>query len=728
MRQKHYDKSLQRDDTPMQPILSQRASEWILTLNNQDNIECITQTCDFAAQHQKESDGLELASVLRELYCDNITIAAGIIYPSILQKPALLEKLSQQFNASIYKIISGVFQMNIIHTIHTENVKITAQQNQIDNLRKMMLAMVDDIRTVLLKLSACLINLKNAKQASPCFQIKIAQETMDYYAPLANRLGIGHLKWQLEDLAFRYLHPEEYHRISKSLHMRRQDREKKIANVIAELKAMLEKNELQNAIISGRAKHIYSIYKKIQHKQKTFQAIYDANAVRILVPTIADCYTALSLVHAKWAPISAEFDDYIAKPKSNGYQSIHTAVLIDQTPVEIQIRTMDMHDRAELGVAAHWKYKENKSIQESEEQKIILLRKLLDWQKNTLENRDKQSQLYQEAFNNRVYVFSPRGDVFDLQNGATPLDFAYLIHSDIGHRCRGAKINQMLVPLTYSLRTGDHIDIITTKENQPSRDWLRADLGFLKTYHAKQKVRQWFRKQDYTKNLANGTAMWEKVCAQQKELQKTDIEQAHIHFNLKNTDSLLAALGAGDIKLPMILNKITVENKPKTNIILSETADIIKNTNITNDFSVLGTKNLLTQIAHCCHPIPGDLIIGYITQGHGITVHQKQCRNIQKMLKQRPERLIEISWENTGKKNYRVHLLITGEDHQGLLHDISGVIKQLNLSILSIQSHTYPENNTVVLELILKISNTLSCDEIIKKIKQVRGISEVTRS
>ncbi|MCX7124530.1 MAG: RelA/SpoT family protein [Gammaproteobacteria bacterium] len=708
-------------DEKLQSPLSHEATEWILHLNNIENLESIKKACIFATNHQKESEGLALANVLRSLHCDTIAITAGIIYPAISHNHALLEKLPEEFDKTTCKIISGALQMEVIHpVIHIEKndkIKITAQQNQIDNLRKMMLAMVDDIRTILLKLSERLIILQKLNNATPAMQKKIAQETVDYYAPLANRLGVGHLKWQLEDYAFRYLHPDDYRTISKALHMRREDRETIIYSMIAELKSLLEKNGLKESKISGRAKHIYSIYRKIQKKQTSFENIFDANAVRILVPTVTDCYTALSLVHENWIPIAAEFDDYIAKPKPNGYQSIHTAVLIKNAPIEIQIRTLEMHEKSELGIAAHWKYKENKSVNNADEQKIILLRELLDWQKNTLGVNESQTELYKQAFNDRVYVFSPNGDVFDLEKGATPLDFAYLVHSDVGHRCRGAKINNVLIPLTTTLKTNDHIDILTTKESHPSRDWLRADFGFLKTTHARQKVKQWFRKQDYEKNLASGIEIWEKAYSQ-KGLQKTDINKIHELFNLKNNDALFAALGTGEIKLPVILNKL--------DIIISETTTL-KNKSVGNDFSVKGAKNLLTQIGHCCHPIPGDLIIGYITQGYGITVHQKYCRNIQAMNLKKPERLIDISWENTNQKNYRVNLAIQSQDRSGLLRDISGLISQLNLSILAIQSHMHTENDSVTIELTLQVNNITLLEEIFKKIKQVQGVTEIVR-
>ena len=699
---------------------------WLTQLDTRYDQALIRKAIAFASTHIEIDDGLAIADILHSLQCDTTAIAAAILYPALLHQPELIKSAQEQFEKVIIKIISGAIQMDIIHESISEN-RDTGQQNQIDNLRKMMLAMVDDIRTVLLKLAEQIILLKKAKQAPLHEQKKIAKIILDYYAPLANRLGVGHLKWQLEDGAFQFLHPAEFERIKNAIHMRKEDRKQLIDDTIQQLSLLLEKNGLKQYQLSGRAKHFYSIYKKIERKQIDFENIYDAAAVRILVPTIQDCYTALSLVHSKWPPISAEFDDYIAKPKSNGYQSIHTAVLLrNHSPLEIQIRTLDMHDKAELGVAAHWKYKENKNVHSAEEEKIQLLRNLLDWQKHALTDENK-TQLYRDAFHDRVYVFSPAGDVYDLEKGATPLDFAYLIHTNIGHRCRGAKINGALVPLTYLLKTGDHIDIITSKEMHPSRDWLRNGFGFLKTMHALRKVKQWFRKQHNEENIAAGAALWEKHY-RQHDLQKLDIEKVIADFNLKTVDALLASLGAGSISIHAVLQKLRTDTKPQiSNEKLIVVPDQKKAISTTRDFNIGGSKQLLTQLAHCCHPIPGDPIMGYITQGHGITVHQKYCKNIEDMRTERPERLINMDWENHSNKTYQVDLLVQSEDRTGLLHDLSGLTAQIGLPILSIHSHLSKQNNTVSINLTLDIKNTELLDEVLKKIRQIHGVFAVTR-
>ncbi len=670
--------------------------------------------------------GLLMAETLIALNCDTHAIAAALLYPTLFLNPNLTEQLEKEFDRSVLKLMLGALHMEAIHHVRNKKIKLAAQQNQIDNLRKMLLAMVDDIRTVLIKLAERLVLLNHLKFFSPEMQQQIAQDTMDYYAPLANRLGIGQLKWQLEDEAFRYLNSAEYISISKTLNMKRQDRDRVIVKMITELKKMFDNSGIEKFDITGRAKHIYSIYRKIQKKSVGFKDIYDASALRVLVSTIHDCYTALSLVHAKWPHVKQEFDDYIAKPKSNGYQSIHTAITLpNSTAIEIQIRTFQMHDSAELGVAAHWKYKENQTTQTKYENKIAWLREVMDWQKE-LSAAESSAKLYQEAFKDRVYVFSPEGDAFDLASGATPLDFAYLIHTDIGHRCRGAKVNNVLVPLTTILHTGDRIDIMTSKILQPSRDWMRPDLGYLKTKTALQKVRHYFKKQEFEKEVAAGALIWEKSY-KQHGFQKTDLQKILHDFNFKNTDSILAALGAGDISLSAIAAKIqATKPKEKTDELLVIKAATQAHSH-SFDFASPGAKQLLTQIAKCCNPIPGDAVIGYITQGRGITVHQKICSNIKRVQKSKSERLIEINWGDSDHKNYRINIDIVSEDRTGLLHDVSSVLTQLDLSILALQSLVNKNNNSAFITLSIELDNQHTLATLLQKLKQIRGVSEVTR-
>lgn len=660
-------------------------------------------------------ENLALLKILETWQCDDDLIAAGILYPAVLQHPLLLEKAHKNFDKQILKLIKGAMQMEVIHHI---------KRDQAEALRKMMLAMVDDIRVVILKLAERLLLMSDLEKKSSAQQQKIAQETMDYYAPLANRLGLGDLKWQLEDGAFFYLQREAYQKIASTFQKHKDERERNIQEMIGILQALMQQQGLVHYAFSGRVKHLYSIYKKTMRKGIGVENIYDTSAIRVIVPSVADCYTVLSLVHDRWRSIPEEFDDYIAHPKPNGYQSIHTAVLRkDNTPIEIQIRTEAMHEINEQGVAAHWKYKENKAVQDKESEKIILLRELLDWQSGLSKTHDKE-KLYRDAFHDRVYVFSPEGEVFDLPQGATPLDFAYLVHTDIGHRTRGAKINNHLVPLTTPLKTGDHIDILTHKIAHPSHDWIRPEHGFLKTINAIRKVKAFYRKLDFEKNLAEGIALWEKI-ARQHHFELHDIEKLLDGFNLQKTDTLLAALGAGDIAAAAIIQRLTADKKTVDDIILSTERAIPAQKN--TSFSVQGAKNLLTQLAQCCHPIPGDDIIGYITKNRGISIHQKKCRNIKSVQVEKPERLIEIDWKGTKEKSYLVHLDIASEDRPGLLRDITGLLSQLNLSIASVQLQTNQKNNMAYIALTIDVANLSLLSEIQQKIKQISGVVTVIR-
>lgn len=707
-------------------------AQWIAQLDhaddfNQTDIALIQHTHDFVLRHATTAKpGMLIAEALSSIKADSNLISAGIAYPVFLHPNVDRERCLFQLDKTVAKIIRGALQMDIIHSIQPDQIdknknekkKETASQSQADNLRKMMLAMADDIRTVLLKLAERLILLQHAGGLPQREQQKMAQDTMDFYAPLANRLGIGHFKWQLEDWSFRYLHPQEFDDIVSALHMRETDRVRFIHAMIAELKTLVDRAGIKNAKISGRIKHIYSIYKKMMRKNMPVEHIYDTNALRILVPSVADCYAILSDVHEKWTPITSEFDDYIAKPKPNGYQSIHTAVLMsDGTAVEIQIRTHAMHEKAEMGFAAHWKYKENKSIHTSDEEKIILMRELLE----------TQTHLFPHAFYDRIYVFSPNGNVFDLPQGATPLDFAYLVHTDLGHRCKGSKVNDVLVPLTHLLQTGDRIEILTTKEAHPSLDWLRSDLGYLKTTHAKQKVRQWFRKQNDEKHLAAGIAIWEKLCLEH-ELDREMIHDLPELFNFKNDQSLFIALGSGNINPQILIRKIKIKHKLlPLNLHIDKPK---KENDHSGALSVQGVTHLLTQLARCCHPIPGDHIIGFITKGRGITVHQKSCRNMIEAKNKHPERLIDITWDqqrNQARKNYHVNLEMQCEDRAGLLHDISGVISQLNLSISALSSRVNSMSGTSVIHITIDVHDLSSLETIMKKIRQVTGVVRVVR-
>ena len=695
------------------------------------NAPLVQKVLTFVDAHNGPKDqGLAMARALLPLNCDEYTLAASILYPTVAAQPTLCKTLADEFDKTISKLILGVLQMETIHRVQEGKTKNTAQQGQIDNLRKMLLAMVDDIRVVLIKLSERLEILKAHKDDEEIKQKAIAQEVMDYYVPLANRLGLGHLKWQLEDWSFRYLDPQTYKMISKALSKRRLEREELIENMITELKSLLGEINLSGTIITGRAKHIYSIHRKMHRKQVPFEQLYDTSALRILVPTIDDCYAVLGIVHARWPHIQVEFDDYIANPKPNGYQSIHTAISrSDGTPVEIQIRTFQMHEQAELGVAAHWKYKENQTAQGSYEDKIAWLRKVLDWQASFSDSA-QQDDLYQQAFSDRVYVFSPAGEVFDLPAGATSLDFAYLIHTTIGHRCRGAKVNQKLVPLTQPLKTGDQVDIVTAKEENPSRDWMRPENNFLTTQHAIRKVRHWFRQLDHDKYIQSGQIAWDKA-AKQKGIPKQDLTAVAKRFNFKSETALFAALGSGDLQVASILSQLHSEEKPPLNeeaLIPIQQSGEANSTKQSVEFNGINANTLLTQLAKCCNPIPGDKVLGFITQGRGISIHRSDCHNILKALKEKPEKVIETAWKEKSNSTFRLQLMIEAEDRPGLLLDVSNLIKQMNLSILSLQTHVNEKKQTAHIQLVLALKEADSAKKVIQRIKQINSVIEAHRS
>lgn len=719
--------------------LSIHTKAWLQNLQNTD-VELLTQACftahtladeyEIAKQESFIESGLAIATQLQSLNSDNQTVAAAIIFPAYQHTSLTKDALSTLIDEPILKLLIGTKRMEIIDAMSKKDSAFTIQRNLIDNLRKMLLAMVDDIRIVLIKLAERLITLKSLRQQTSAQQQLVATQIMDIYAPLANRLGIGQFKWQMEDWAFRYLDPENYSAISKSLNMRRVDREKYIHQIIEQIKNLFADAHIQNLTIAGRPKHIYSIYRKIQRKHIDINQVYDTSAVRILVPTIEDCYTALSIIHSTWHHIPAEFDDYIARPKPNGYRSIHTAVIgPDNHPVEIQIRTNDMHNESELGIAAHWKYKEGKKAASSYEEKIVWLRNVMGWQKELSQETSRDS-LYQKIFEDRVYVFTPKGDVIDLRAGATPLDMAYHIHTDVGHRCRGAKVNNVMVPLTHRLKTGDHVDILTIKSGHPSRDWINPTLGYLKTDHAKAKVRHWFHQQGYQKNIVAGTTLWEKTY-HKAGLPKNVLEKIYTQFNLKSVNDLLAAIGAGDIGIQTILNRLRALTPAQSELVESELPIQRQSTLIHRDsgayLGIEGIGNLLTQLARCCQPIPGDPIIGYITKGRGITIHHQNCFNIKQAEKFRTHRIIAVNWGKELPQKYPVDLVIEADDRSGLLRDVSNVIADEHIPILALTGSADKLHNRAYINLTIEISSLDILDKINKRLKQMPEIILIKR-
>lgn len=616
---------------------------------------------DIAGSHLEK--GLGLAKILFELGLDQEGLIAGIVYPAYEAKEVHLDTITERFGDAVGVLVRDVAQMGALGKLQQlDNTK----SHQLENLRKMLLAMVADVRAVLIILAERLWLLRQGVDEN------FAKETLNIYAPLANRLGIASLKWEMEDLCFRYSQPEIYKKIAKFLASRREEREVYITKMINILQAKLLEAGIKDFEVSGRVKHIYSIYKKMERKKSELSEIYDISAVRVLVPSIENCYAVLGIVHDAWERIPKEFDDYITHPKPNGYRSIHTAVIgPENKTVEVQIRTLDMHQESELGVAAHWRYKEGGAQKSSYEAKIAWLRQVMEWQKEIKTEKEKPSL---DLFADRVYVFTPTGDIIDLPQGATPLDFAYQVHSEVGHRCKGAKVDGSIVPLTYQLQTGERVEILTAKNPSPSRDWLSPYLGYLKTPRARAKVQHWFNALEQ-ENL-------------DQEIPKEKPKVKEIFSNIIN-----------------IKKKINPNKKTKK-----------------SDLHILGVGHLLTQIARCCKPLPGEDIVGYITQGKGVSIHRKNCRNILHISDDSKKRLIEVDWGNEAASIYPVDLYIEAYDRHGLVRDITNYFANEKINMLSILSNTDKNSHEAHIHVTVEISGLETLQRVLDKIKQIPNV------
>jgi len=670
--------------------------------------------------------GLATAELLVDLDLDQETIAAAIVQDTVQFADLTVEDIEEQLGPQVGKLVAGVERMSELSNLRGFN-PATANPNSIDNIRKMLLAMVDDVRVVLIKLADHLVVLRAVANLDDKFRRRVASETMQVYAPLANRLGLGAMKWEMEDLAFRILEPEQYKSIAKSLKARRVDRDRYKDLIVTTLKQALHDAGIQHAKISGRSKHIHSIYRKMQRKKVTIENIFDATAVRILVDNIEDCYHALGVVHHLWTPIKEEYDDYIIQPKENGYASLHTAVVGPEDKIfEVQIRTYEMHSAAELGVAAHWAYKEGAaSTQSAHERKIAWLRDVMSWHREMAHSAGVPEELENQFLDDRIYVFTPNGDLVELPHKATPLDFAYQIHSQIGHRCRGAKVHGHIVPLTHTLKTGDQVEIITTREPKPSRDWINPNAGYLHTSRARAKVLHWFKQQNFAVNKKEGEDILEHEL-KKLHLPKPNIDELAKQFNLKTGDDFLAALGRGDIRLTQLIHRIAPVVKAETEI-----PALSKSTTIhlpgSGDVNVAGVGNLLTHYASCCHPVPGDPIIGYITIGHGISIHRQDCSNIHHLEEAYHERLLPVSWGEHATKVYPVTVNITASDRSELIHDITQLFSAERIRLNSMNTHSDHDKNTIYLKLTLQVSSLSDLSKILDKIKLVNGVLDVHR-
>lgn len=676
--------------------------------------------------------GLKMAEILLDLQMDQATIAAGILYNSVESAVLTTDDIEEQFGEEVAKLIRGALRMETTRSLVHYYQQPEHYRPNIDNLRKMLLAMVEDVRVVLIKLAERTTILHVVQKLDEKIQKQIAEETLDIYAPLANRLGIGQLKWELEDLCFRCLQPTAYKELARLLATRRVDRERYIEQVIQTLHETLKDSGIAQLEITGRAKHIYSIYRKMQRKEVDYGQIYDVSAVRVLVPNIEDCYTVLSHVHSLWQPISEEFDDYISHPKPNGYRSLHTAV---QGPegrnLEVQIRTFVMHQESELGVAAHWKYKEGVATQGGYEEKIAWLRQVLDWQKELAQKGEAaHHQQTQQLFDERIYIFTPAGEIVDLPKGATPLDFAYHIHSDIGHRCRGAKINGKLVPLTHVLQTGERVEILTHRNPSPSRDWLNTTYGYLTTSRARAKVHHWFKQQDFDKNTEQGQTTLEHELRRHGLSLQVPYEKIAKKFHMQTTKELFAAVGNGDIKPSQVLHALASllePLKPKAESLPTPLPTAAKATTPTHahDVQMQGISQVLTYYARCCKPLPGDDIIGYITKGRGIAIHRKDCHTLAQLTN--TERFIPVDWSSMTKNKYPVDLSVLAHERDGLVKDMLSILTHNKIPMLSVSAHAHRDENTAHVLLSLELTSLATLEQLMQKLRQIPSVISIQR-
>lgn len=704
-------------------------------------IEFIRRACEVAQkahQGQYRASGepffqhsLAVANILADLRLDYETIAAAVLHDVLEDTDVTLEEIERDFGPSVAKLVDGVTKMGQIQEFRGQTEKSKKERARAESLRKMLLAMVDDVRVVLIKLADRTHNMRTLGSLREDKRKRIAKETLDIFAPLANRLGIWQIKWELEDLAFRYLSPETYKQIARMVDERRINREQYVSRVARLLKDELAKAGVK-ADVSGRPKHIYSIWRKMKRKGVNFDQIYDVRAVRVLVNDISDCYAALGIVHTLWRPIPGEFDDYIATPKDNMYRSLHTAVVGPEgKTIEVQIRTYEMHQDAELGVAAHWRYKEGSKTDENFDRKIAWLRQLMEWKEDVVDAAEFIDQVKAEVFQDRVHVLTPQGDAIDLPAGSTPIDFAYYIHTEVGHRCRGAKVNGKIVPLNYQLKNGEQVEVLTAKRGGPSRDWLNPHLGYLKTSRARSKVRYWFKHQNYEENVSHGRAILDREL-NRLGISEINYERLSRSLNFNKVDDFLAAIGRSDISTPQIIsaiNSLVEEAAPaEKDEWQLPTPSTSRMTTTPSSVQIQGVGNLLTNLAQCCRPVPGDDdIIGYITRGRGVTIHRRDCPNVLRFNERSPERLIEVGWEAEPDVTYPVDVEIVAFDRPGLLRDITAIVANEKINLSAVNVNTRKKEHQARVYATLEISNIDKLSRVLALIAQLPNVLEARR-
>jgi len=665
---------------------------------------------------------LNVAYILAELELDVVSIAAAFLHDVVEDTSASLEEITEIFGEEIALLVDGVTKLSRIEYTSKE-------EQQVESLRKMFLAMAKDIRVIIIKLADRIHNMRTLSHQPKNKQKEIAKETLEIFAPLAHRLGIFRIKWELEDWSLRYLQPDTYYDLVKKISMRRTEREEYINEVIAILRDELADVGIK-ADISGRPKHFYSIYNKMVKEDKSINEIYDLIAVRVIVNTIKDCYGVLGAVHALWTPIPGRFKDYIAMPKPNMYQSLHTTVIGPRgEPFEVQIRTWEMHRTSEYGIAAHWKYKENLDESDKQfEQKLAWLRQLLEWQREMPDAREFMESLKIDFFSDRVYVFTPKGDVVELPAGSVPIDFAYKVHTHVGHECTGAKVNGRIVPLDYKLKTGDIVEIITSKGSGPSRDWLKL----VQTSQAKNRIRHWFKQENRENHIEKGKEYLEKEIIKQNLkpadfFQNERLLEAGKKFNLWKVDDVYAAVGDGSLTPQQIITRIKDKYLPKEEQIVPELKTYRGKRKSSAGVSIKGVGDVMVRLSLCCNPIPGDDIVGYITRGRGVSIHRRDCPNVIHYRREEPHRIVDdLAWDTETPAPYRVAIEVEAIDRPRLATDIMNVIADTKININAINARAVSRNLALV-DLKIEVDSQEQLTHIMEKIKRVQDVLEVRR-
>lgn len=740
-----------RDDQPLHYDGSVNLEMWLGNLQQRTEIgdlELFRKACSMSARAEEEAiaanniwavgkssyrTGLEMADILVELGLDEESLVAAIIYRAVREGKVSLKFIQQELGQAIADLVQGVLKMAAISSIQfmADRPVLGQGQDQLEQARKMLVSLVDDVRVALIKLAERTCAVRAISHSDAAKRLRLAREVFDIYAPLAHRLGIGHLTWELEDLSFRYIEPEAYKRIAALLDERRVDRERNIEQIIVLLKAKMAEMGIEGTLY-GRAKHIYSIWGKMKEKGLPFSQIYDVRAVRILVPEVNDCYRALGAVHSLWHNIPHEFDDYIATPKENGYRSLHTAVIgLEGKILEVQIRTQEMHEDAELGVCSHWKYKTGNGTSEqasstSYERKINWLRQIIMWQEDVDDSLGLAKDLLDAIHLDRIYVFTPDGHVIDLIPGATPLDFAYRVHTEVGHSCRGAKVNGQLVPLNSSLQTGDRIEVLKANESVPRREWLFHHLGYLKTSRAKAKVQSWFRQRDREKNISEGKSV---LASEFRHLGIDQVNYAEIAESVEMTtaDDLFVAVGAGELDTSRVIEAAqklvnTTDHGKQLDLSLAE---LVQEKTDSPHSVVTGVGNMSIKMAECCKPVPGDLIVGLIDHENMVYIHQQDCLGV--LLNDTPANLIEVFWELEKPHTFPVDIVIRAYDRAGLLFDITAVLGNERINMKSINTRMHQSQNTVDLMLTIDVSSFDSLLKLLEKLEHIPNVVEAKR-